>query len=242
MIQLQSQLHRQFAQACMNRIPTIAAVTILMGLAAGCQEKPQVVSPSQQSLAREHLDKAITEVREGRLAKAAKLLDEAIMADPRNADAHNNIGNILMASGKYREAIISYTRAIELSGGQELILFNRGYAYLLIGDKKKALKDFSDVIEQNPDHFQSLSFRGQLRLQSGDFEGAISDFSHVLALRPDEGTAYASRGVSRASLDRKVAALEDFTKAEAIFRKSGDDNNLSKLMEARSALKLPKIE
>lgn len=231
-----------FPQLCseqnMKKLLSITAAMMIMGLVAACQEKLQVKTPSEQALARERLDQAIAEVRRGHLPKAEKLLNDALLADPDNADAHNNKGNVLMTRNKYKEAILSFARAIELSADRVPYLFNRGYAYLLLGARREALRDFNRVIELKPDHYQALSYRGQIRMQSADFEGAILDLSHVLTLRPEDGAAYASRGVSHASLDRKVSALDDFTKAEVIFRRSGDDDNLAKLLKAKSALKL----
>jgi tetratricopeptide (TPR) repeat protein len=223
----------------MMRLLLVCTAALSTVLILSCSKTLEPTS-LDKSLARQYMDQAITEVQKGKSINAIKLLDRAISADPSYADAHNNKGNVLMTVGRYKEAAISFSRAIDLAGDRVPYMINRGYAYLLLGDKQKALGDFNRVIELNPDNYKVLSFRGQIRMQLSDFEGAIADFNRILVLRPGDGAAYASRGAALAGLDKNKAALDDFRIAETIFRKAGDVDNLTRLSRAKNALKVEK--
>ena len=43
---------------------------------------------------------------------AKKCLNEILMHDPDNSDAHNNIGSILMDEGNASEALVAFERAV----------------------------------------------------------------------------------------------------------------------------------
>jgi Flp pilus assembly protein TadD len=221
----------------MNRAITGFVATMLLLSLVSCAPKPQASSTADQLKSRQHLDQAIEAVRQGRVGQAQELLDQAISADPGNADAFNNKGNVLMASGKYQLAIAEYSSAIKLQGNRSSYIFNRGYALLLAGDYREALKDLNRVVEEEPMNVKALAFRGQVRANLSDYEGAIADFDRVVALAPGNGEAYANRGVIKAQLGRNEAAKDDFSKAEVVFRKAGDRASLAKLITARSALK-----
>jgi len=221
----------------MKRLTAIFVAMVLLMPLAACSRQQQAKSTSDHSLARRRLDQAIAEVRKGQVSKAKQLLDQSIAADPNYADAHNNMGNVLMTTGNYKDASVAYSKAISIGDKRVPYLANRGYAYFLLGSMREALKDFNRVIELDPNNYQSLSFRGQVRMQLADFEGAVTDLDRVMTLRPDNGGVYASRGVALASLGRYRAAEDDFLKAEAIFRKAGDSANLNKLFKAKTAFK-----
>lgn len=217
-------------------IPGSVLILLLLTLAA-CAPQRQAGSTSDQTASGRHLDQAIDAVRKGQVDRAQQLFDQAIKSDPKNADAYNNKGNLLMSSRKYKQAIPEYSAAIQLQANRAPYIFNRAYAYLLTGSQREALKDLNRVLELEQGNFKALAFRGQVRMNLADFEGAVSDFDRVVALRQENGGVYANRGVAKAQIGRLAAAKDDFLKAEAIFRKTADLASLEKLDKARSALK-----
>ena len=61
--------------------------------------------------------------------------------------------------GRIEEAILDYTKAIEMNPMDDLVYYNRGYYYFYIfkanamndlGRKEEAIKDYTRAIEINP--------------------------------------------------------------------------------------------
>ena len=50
----------------------------------------------------------------GRIPEAIEQLHEALRLNPNNAEAHNNLGLALLASGKARESIAEFEAAMHL--------------------------------------------------------------------------------------------------------------------------------
>ena len=59
------------------------------------------------------------------------------------AAAHFNKGTLLIETGDLTSAIASLTRAIELKPDFGEAYYNRGYAYLRLGNKQAGLADLS---------------------------------------------------------------------------------------------------
>lgn len=72
-----------------------------------------------------------TEKRREYLSRARKSFEQALRLDPKNAGAHNGMGNVLFFEGKFDEAIKEHDIALRLTGG------NYSYAEQ---DKKLAIR------------------------------------------------------------------------------------------------------
>jgi Flp pilus assembly protein TadD len=52
--------------------------------------------------------------RQGKAEEAMREIGEALRLDPGSADAHNNMGLVLLASGRARESIVHFDEALRL--------------------------------------------------------------------------------------------------------------------------------
>ncbi|MEI8044827.1 MAG: tetratricopeptide repeat protein, partial [Verrucomicrobiota bacterium] len=66
--------------------------------------------------------------------EAEQLLRRALELQPNHSPAFNGLGNVLLATGRAREAVHAYDRAIELREDDPVVYYNRGLARLLLGD------------------------------------------------------------------------------------------------------------
>ena len=57
--------------------------------------------------------------QQNRHAEAAESIQRIIALDPQNADAHNNLGNVLEGLGKFTDAEACYRKAIELRSSHD---------------------------------------------------------------------------------------------------------------------------
>ena len=73
-------------------------------------------------------------LRRFEFAEAEQLLHRALELQPNHAAAFNGLGNVLVATGRAREAVRAYDQAIQLNGDDPHAYRNRGYARLVLGD------------------------------------------------------------------------------------------------------------
>ena len=90
-----------------------------------------------------------------------------------------------MASGKFKEAIHAFGRAIQRKPGFAEGWNKRATAYYLAGDLQKSLADCAEVIKRNPQHFGALSGYGQIYFQLEDYEKSLEFFRRALAVNPN---------------------------------------------------------
>ncbi|MDY6953034.1 MAG: tetratricopeptide repeat protein, partial [Thermodesulfobacteriota bacterium] len=67
---------------------------------------------------------------------------KAISLDPENSYAYFQQGISLGELGRYKEAIASINKAIDMGNRKGLYLYGRGRVYLLSGDEASAMEDF----------------------------------------------------------------------------------------------------
>jgi Flp pilus assembly protein TadD len=112
----------------------------------------------------------------GQNEEALKACEKATALGPHNADAWQIKAGIMAKLNKLDEAILSYTRAIELIPAQPIFIYNRGCVYCRKGDKSNALSDLGKAVAMNP---QLKSYAGTDQDYKGLWEDA--DFKKIVA-------------------------------------------------------------
>src|ERR1043166_4288199 len=94
-------------------------------------------------------------------------------------DALNN-GLKLHESGKFKEAIPEYDRAIQANPKLTEAYFNRGNAHYDLGENQQAVQDYSQVIRLNPKDAEAYFNRGNAyrRLKKNDL--GLKDYSGAI--------------------------------------------------------------
>lgn len=77
---------------------------------------------------------------------ALDYLNKSIEYNPNSWAAHNMKGIVHGKIGNYDDAIQAFTKAIEIEDMEWSVYSNRAYAYLLIGDIKRAIKDLKRAL------------------------------------------------------------------------------------------------
>jgi tetratricopeptide (TPR) repeat protein len=90
------------------------------------------------------------------LGQIQTLLKKSIAQDPKLAEAHLQMGNLLSDQGKFSDAIPEYTQALELNTDLADGYYRLGQAYVHTGQKEQAQKQFAVYQKLRAQHMAEL--------------------------------------------------------------------------------------
>ncbi len=140
----------------------------------------------------------------GEVADLKSLIEE----EPKNTEAWIKLGNVMMDSGKYSEAIEAYGRALELDPSNVNVRVDRGSCYRNIGRSDLAVEHYRKGIEIDPKHaYAHYNLAVVLTYDFEDYAGGLKEFERFLELKPDDP--------QRAEIEKIIAELKAFLKESA---------------------------
>lgn len=116
--------------------------------------------------------------------------------------------------GQYSEAIVNFTKAIELKPDYAQFYYFRGLTYSGQGEHDQAIQDFTKAIELNPKLAEAYCFRGFVYEGQDEHDLAIQDSTKAIELESDYAKAYAIRGLAWLHLKKWQEAKSDLTTAK----------------------------
>jgi tetratricopeptide (TPR) repeat protein len=122
----------------------------------------------------------------GDVAAAVTQFTAAIERDPNNAEALNNLGQALVRSGRAREAIPYFDRAIGIENGAWSYHFNRAKAY---GDLKEwgpAVAGYTDAARLFPDDYVTHFNLARALEAKRDLPAALQSYAKATELAPGQ--------------------------------------------------------
>ncbi|MGD2079622.1 MAG: tetratricopeptide repeat protein [Nitrospirota bacterium] len=117
--------------------------------------------------------------------KQADFLRGVVRDDPQNAQAWTKLGNVLMDSQRFAEAVEAYGKVIELEPENVNVIVDRGTCYRRMGRPDVAAEHFRDAIEIDPSH--PLAHRNLgvvMAFDLGDPKTAREEFEKYLEISP----------------------------------------------------------
>ncbi|MFN3604091.1 MAG: tetratricopeptide repeat protein [Leptonema sp. (in: bacteria)] len=122
---------------------------------------------------------AIIEIRKGNLIKAQIFLEDSIKLNPNFDFAWNLLGYLQSNAQNYKEALISFKKAVELNPYQPVYRFNLAKTYLLLNDKVNSLQEIQVAI-QLKDNFAEAYFIKGILLEEINHLEALKNFEIAL--------------------------------------------------------------
>jgi tetratricopeptide (TPR) repeat protein len=129
----------------------------------------QVLSRSPDYAAALHL-LGLVGLQQGQPEHALELMSKSIQIDGKQADAHNNLGNVLYRLGRHEDAIASFGRALQLQPNYPEAQSNLGNVLRACGRLDEALAAYEQALKLRPDYVDGHWNLAQLLLLRGDYE------------------------------------------------------------------------
>lgn len=120
----------------------------------------------------------------------------------------------------HRNAVIDYTKAINLNRTNPTAYVNRGLSYRELGEFQPAITDLDEAIRLRPNSPAYYLIRGFTYLQAGKSTAAIRNYDRAIALEASNSSAFAYRGWARAREGEMDAALQDASHALSLQPKN----------------------
>jgi tetratricopeptide (TPR) repeat protein len=131
----------------------------------------------------------------------------------------------------FQGAIADYTQALKLDPEYEKAYYNRGLAYLDIGELEQAVNDFSRTLQLDSQHARAHYHRGRTLILMERWEEAGGDFTRAIELDPAYANAYRRRGDVLVQLNRTEAAISDYRKAAELLIQENERDAAEKILE-----------
>lgn len=115
------------------------------------------------------------------------------------------------------EAILGYTKALELRPEDKHCLIQRARCWILVGHSRNALKDADEALKDDPKYHKGIYIKAEALYVEGDFELALLYFHRGIKLRPE------LTGTINLKLEFRVGILKS---REAINNAIGDPKRI----------------
>lgn len=152
------------------------------------------------------------------LQKAAKFL-------PKDAEIHNNLGNLLQALGQHAEAAASCRQALALAPDFIEAHANLGNALKDLGQLDAAVASYRRALEINPNIAEIHSNLGAVLHELQQFDQAVASHRRALELNPKYAAAHNNLGNILKDMGQLDRAAESFRQALAIQPDYADAHN-----------------
>jgi tetratricopeptide (TPR) repeat protein len=159
----------------------LIAVALVILTVAGCQQKeepkPQYQFPTGPGGTVQSMDQE-------------KLLKEALAKDPENLNALISLGNMMMDSSRFSEAVDAYQKALDIDPKNADVRVDMGTCYKNMGKPDFAVKEYRRALEMNPQHLHALKNLGIVYAYDlHDNKEAVKAFEKALAAAPNDPDA-----------------------------------------------------
>lgn len=107
------------------------------------------------------------------------------------------------------QAILNYTKAIQIHSHYSIFYNNRGKTLDEMGRENEALLDYSKSIELNPSFIDPYFARGAIYYKRNDYENSVEDFNRIIEMDPTNTTAYFHRSCVHQAMNKPIHQLRD---------------------------------
>jgi len=118
----------------------------------------------------------------------------SIDLDKNRWQAWFGLGNALMKTEQYQQAVEKYSQVLKLKPTNVSAMYNRAEAKFAIGKYDLALADYTKVAKQNHSDAQAITGRGHCFFKKEELAKSLKEYQLVVRLRPADSTARCNLG------------------------------------------------
>jgi tetratricopeptide (TPR) repeat protein len=130
----------------------------------------------------------------GDVAASVERLREAIELDPNSAEAHYNLGMVLLRQGKLNEAADELDEALRLNPGFVEAMVNLANVATVRGDVQSAIEHLNTALKIKPHYAEAHYNLGNVYLQNRQFDKAKTSYRDALSRDPTLAAAHNNMG------------------------------------------------
>jgi len=146
-------------------------------------------------------------------------VNKAIALDPKLAAAYADRGRLDSEKGDNKQAIVDFSKAIELSNGKAPFMYykDRSALYQDSGADDKALADLDAVLKQDPRNTWVHHCRANILYKHGKYKEAVDESTISLKFNPveEKGAFYQLRAKCYEKLGKHDLAKKDRESAQS---------------------------
>lgn len=156
----------------MRRRATYLVLVSIGGLLCGCGARTQARSDpggieSRDAARAVELTRRATDAALRDAAEAERLLMQAVAADPFNGDARNNLGVIMLESGRLFDAALQFEGARKLNPDHPDPRMNLGLTFERAGRIEDAIAAYEDALEVQDGYMPAMQALAMCRIRHG---------------------------------------------------------------------------
>ncbi len=168
---------------------------------------------------------------------AADLIGRAVALKPEFAEAHNDLGVVLGAQGRFSEAIVCFEHAANLKPNYAEARLNLANALQTLGRLDQAAATYEQVLAIDPKLGIAHYNLAATRKQQGSIEQAVAHYRRAVALMPNFAEAHNNLSNALRELGRFDEAVDHCKRALALKPNfAGAHNNLGNALRELSRL------
>ena len=150
---------------------------------------------------------------QGKVDEAVSLIGRALAATPDNANAWNNLGNVLLLAGRGEQAADAYDQAVAHGAGAESVraLNNLGVLHRKLGRLDRSELVLRDAVERDPEFADAWYNLSTTLIKQGRVHDGMVAHSKAVTLLPQDA-------LSRQEVVRALLLLDERERASTLLR------------------------
>lgn len=182
-------------------------------------------------------DKANAALQAEQHAEAAKLYEDVLRAEPKNASALVGLGAARLRSAKFADAEVSLKKALACDASNEAAHFYLGTVCFKQNRDKEAMASFEKCVAIRPQNARANHYLGILATRMGLLDRAEREFKTAIAVDPAYGDAYFNLAVLYVTWDPPKLDLARSNYDLALKKGVKPDAALEKILGPAAAAK-----
>lgn len=109
--------------------------------------------------------------------------------NPRNVEAHTNLGAIYQKTKQFDLSKAEYEKALEINPNDSIALSNLASLYIDTGNFEGAIGIYDRIIAKNKNDLAPYFYKAEAYKKMGNNRGAIGEYRKILGIAPDNDEA-----------------------------------------------------